>query len=97
LKSGKKLDNDFSLVLVDKFLDTFVSTSMNRQPYLAIEVNPSAFAGDSALVAEPLAVAALGIGKAAGTNKSRTTTDNVCGAPSYLVSSVQTSTHSSID
>jgi hypothetical protein len=84
LESWQKLHNDLSLVLFDKVLDTIVSYCETRGTYLAIEAKPSDFAGGSAFVLDPLAVAALGIGNAAGSNKSLTTTDKVCGAPSYL-------------
>jgi hypothetical protein len=51
--------------------------------YLWTEEKPRDFAGVSALEVDPLAVAEPGIGKADGSSRSRTTTDKVCGAPSY--------------
>jgi len=55
-----------------------------------MDEKPRDFAGVSAFVVDPPAVAELGIGKAEGSNRSLTTTDKVCGAPSYISAISQT-------
>lgn len=96
IQTGYEFSNDFALVLVDKIFDAKDDVSDCRTRYVgssdmthvATDVKPSDLAGVSGFELDELAspegaVAALGIGNAAGRRRSRTTTDTLWGSPSF--------------